>query len=222
MNIDLVIFDCDGTLVDSEPLTNRLIAQMIGEKGIEISPKECMDRFVGKNIMVISEFLEERIGPFDKVAFEVEYRSRCLDIFHEELEAIPGSMELVESMKIPFCIASNGPRAKMDVTLTACGFFDMVGPDRIFSAYDIKQWKPDPGLFLHAAQQMGKIPQNTVVIEDSLPGIDAALNASMDVLVYNPHEDPKMMISGVKNFKEMSQIQDFLATFDITSPVTKR
>ena len=105
----------------------------------------------------------------------------------------------------------------MDVTLEACGFFDLVEKNKIFSAYDIQQWKPDPGLFIHAAEEMGINPKRSIVIEDSLSGVRAALNASMEVLVYNPHDDPKTMIPGVRNFRDMPGMQNYLSEYGITS-----
>jgi len=207
---DLIIFDCDGTLVDSEPVTNGLIAEMIKERGIEITKEECLDRFAGKSLMDIIYFIREKKVHEDEVTFETEYRQRCDEIFKRDLKPIPGVPDLLASLTIPFCVASNGPKVKMDVTLPATELDHFFTEERIFSAYDIQAWKPKPDLFLHAASQMGVPPDRCLVIEDTWSGIMGAINAEIDVWAYNPHLDKRLYQNGVPSFTEMNTIAERL------------
>ncbi|MEL6122404.1 MAG: HAD-IA family hydrolase [Bacteroidota bacterium] len=209
----LVIFDCDGTLVDSEPLTNGLIATMIQEHGISISAAECIDRFAGKTLMQITDFIKEQQNDLDEKKFESEFRRRCIDVFHAELTAIPGVVDLVESLSIQYCVASNGPLEKMDVTLPAAGLDRFFTKGNIFSAYQIQKWKPEPDLFLYAAQQMGIDPEECLVIEDTWSGAMGAVNAGIDVMVYNPHYDHRVYIDRVPNFYSMASIRGEILSY---------
>ena len=128
MKYDLLIFDCDGTLVDSEPVTNRLISKMMAERGITLSPHECLTNFSGKNIMYITDYMKRFIGPFDHETFEEEYRARCLKVFDYELKGIPGVENILEKEKTRKCIASNGPRRKMEATLKITGISKFFEP----------------------------------------------------------------------------------------------
>jgi len=208
---ELIIFDCDGTLVDSEPLTNRLIADMITEMGIPMDQNESLRLFAGKTLKHITSFIASSGVHIDDQKFEDEYRHRCLGLFNEELEAIPGVQSLINQLNIPFCVASNGPKKKMDVTLPAAGLEKYFPPERIFSAYDINHWKPDPELFLHAAECMNVSPSKCLVIEDTWSGLMGAVNGGIDVLGYNPHGDKRMFVNNVPNYKSMFEIQSYLS-----------
>ncbi len=212
MNYDLVIFDCDGTLVDSEPVTMRLITKMMKEMGIESDTESNLARFAGKNIFFITEWMEEMIGSFDKAEFERDYRERCLQVFDDELEAVPGVIELIQSLTVPYCIASNGPMEKMDVTLRVTNIMELFSRDHIFSAYDLQKWKPDPALYLHVTEVMGATKDKAVVIEDTLPGLMGAVNAGIDVIAYNPHHKTELHVDGVPNYEHMDQIREHLHT----------
>lgn len=215
MKYDLVIFDCDGTLVDSEPVTMRLIVTMMKERGLTLSFEDALQEFAGKNLMLINDYMEQHIGPFDHDAFEEEYRYRCLDVFDKELEIVEGVDVLIHKLKIPYCIASNGPRRKMDVTLKVTGLDKLFPIENIYSAYDIKKWKPEPDLYLYAAKHMNVEKSRAIVVEDTLPGLMGAVNGGIDVVAYNPHENQEMKIDGVPNFKHMNEIGDYFATFGI-------
>lgn len=207
---ELIIFDCDGTLVDSEKLTNRLIATMINEIGIPVDTESCLDLFAGKTISHITSYIKEQGVTINDQEFESSYRSRCTDLFHGELQAIPGVEELLMSLKVPYCIASNGPKKKMNVTLPASGLDKYFTEETVFSAYDIKKWKPEPTLFLHAAKQMNVHASKCLVIEDTWSGVMGAVNAKIDVLAYNPHRDARMYLDGVPNYCKMTDIQNFI------------
>ncbi len=210
---ELIIFDCDGTLVDSEPLTNRLIATLINERGIEITTEECLDRFAGKTIGHITSFIAEHIPDHDEQTFELEYRARCKTIFEEELEPIAGVKELLDELTVPFCVASNGPLEKMAITLPASGLDKFFTDTNTFSAYQVEAWKPKPDLFLYAAKQMNVDPSKALVIEDTWSGVMGAVNGGIDVWVYNAHLDPRVYVNEVPNFFKMSSLRQYLKAY---------
>lgn len=215
--VELVIFDCDGTLVDTEKLTNRLISNMLAERHVLISPEECIKRFAGKTLLAIIDYTETFIGPIDHKMFEYEYRERCVPLFESELVSIEGAESILQNLRAKKCIASNGPLEKMKITLKTTGLGRFFESSSIFSAYEIGKWKPDPGLFLHAARQFGINKENALVIEDSLSGVEAAINAQMEVLVYNPSNDDELLLPGIKNFNSMSQLSHYLKDIGILS-----
>lgn len=210
MKYDLVIFDCDGTLVDSEPVTMRLICKMMQEMGIELAFNEALEDFAGKNMMHITTYMESQIGSFDKVAFEKDYRHRCIQVFKDELEIVPGVDDLIKQLPVPYCIASNGPKEKMDVTLSVTGLIDLFDPNHIFSAYDFQKWKPDPTLYQSVLAYFDCSPECAVVIEDTMPGIMGAVNAGIDTIAYNPKNEMELNQSEAKNFGSMREISNYL------------
>ena len=115
--------------------------------------------------------------------FEATLRAAMAQVFRERLQPMPGAAAMLDALRVPFCVASNGPRAKTELTLTITGLRPRFDASRIFSAYDVKSWKPEPGLFLHAAQAMGVPPERCAVVEDSEPGVRAGLAAGMRVHV---------------------------------------
>lgn len=181
---DLVIFDCDGTLVDSERLSNRIIADMLRELGVECTDEEVMDRFAGTSFDYINDYLTESLKLNLDFDFEKVYRKRSKVVFEKELLPIAGVPEFLHHLSTPICIASNGPKEKMMVTLEVTDLLKYFTTGNMFSAYDIQKWKPEPDLFLLAAQEMGVKPSKCLVIEDTLHGAMGAIRAHMEVLVY--------------------------------------
>ena len=181
-----VIFDCDGTLVDSEPLTMEVLVDYLLELGLEISPEEAPMMFVGRDMPGIMKVLEARIGRRLPAVFCEEFRRRQASVLRRSLKPIEGARELLNAMTRPFCVASNAPREKIEISLTVTRLAGFFGKQRTFSAYDIQVWKPEPDLFLHAAKRMNCEPSLCVVIEDSVAGIQAGLAAGMQVIGYSP------------------------------------
>lgn len=183
MSVDLVIFDCDGVLVDSEPITNRILAQGMTRHGLPLSTEGAIDLFVGGTIK--SVFDQARtLGAALPDDWIEDFYDRMIETLGREVVAIEGAHALLDRLDaagIPYCVASNGPMRKMDVTLKRTGLWPWV-EGRIFSAHDVGVAKPDPGLFLHAAKALGTSPDHAVVIEDSVSGIRAAQAAGMRCL----------------------------------------
>ncbi len=188
-NFEAILFDCDGTLVDSEPITNNVLADYAGEFGVTMSGEEAFALFVGRDMNGIVTVLESRLGEKLPDHFCDEFRKRQATALREELQAIDGAHEMLKAMTKPFCVASNAPREKIQINLTVTGLDAYFTPELTFSAYDIQAWKPKPDLFLHAAEKMKIAPVDCVVIEDSPAGIEAGLAAGMQVIGYSSHED---------------------------------
>jgi HAD superfamily hydrolase (TIGR01509 family) len=129
--------------------------------------------------------LEARLGRPLPPHYEATLRAAMAQAFRERLQVIPGAFETLRGLAKPYCIASNGPRAKMDLTLEITGLAPHFG-ERVFSAYEVGSFKPEPGLFLHAAAAMGVVPARCVVVEDSLAGVEAGVAAGMLVYVLAP------------------------------------
>lgn len=206
---ELIIFDCDGTLVDSEPLSNSVIAQMMRDLGIEISNKEALDLFMGTSIATIIDYIEKDQGIPLEFNFEDHYRKKINLVFKEQLKAIPGVVEFISKLNCAICVASNGPRNKMQTTLSLTGLTKYFADDNIFSAHDIQKWKPKPDLFLYAAKKM-KIPIDAcLVIEDSMAGALGAIEAKMDLLVYTGAHNPEPFTDKkIQTFSHFNQLQD--------------
>ena len=171
-----IIFDMDGTLVDSEGLSARAFLELLPE--LPYDEAGMAARYRGRKLALIMAALEQEIGRELPEDFEPRYRAIVARLFDTELQPIPGAGEMLGALDIPFCVASNGPLFKMRQALGVTGlsrFFE----DRMFSAYDVGAWKPDPGLFLHAAAAMAAEPAECLVVEDSWLGVEAALAAGM-------------------------------------------
>lgn len=186
----LVIFDCDGVLVDTEPVTLRAMREWVAEQGLPLTDAEVAERFKGVELAEIRRQVEAAVGRVLD-GFEEGYRERMFAGFEAGVPEIPGAGDLLDRLRaagIPLCVASNGPRAKMAVSLRASGLEARLGGlegGLVFSAYDIGVFKPAPGLFLHAAEAMGgHEPRRCVVIEDSTSGVAAAKAAGMRCIAY--------------------------------------
>jgi len=182
----LVIFDCDGVLVDTEPTANRLLVRVLAEDGFHISYDECRRLFVGRTMEAVMAHVEAAIGRPLGAHWPVYIRDETLKAFAEGVQAVAGSRDALHALRakgVSFCVASSGRFEKMRFTLGATGLLPLV-ENVLFSAEEVARGKPAPDLFLHAAACMGHAPESCLVIEDSLPGVQAAVAAGMPVIGY--------------------------------------
>lgn len=208
MTYKLVIFDCDGVLVNSEGLGNDVFAAMLAEYGHQISGIESRLRFRGVNLTKCLEILTRETGIELPETFESDFRQRMSDVFKAQLQPVEGALRLVESLKVPYCVASSGPRQKIEENLQTTNLYPYFD-GKIFSGYEVGSWKPDPGLFLAAAQHFDVAPQNCIVIEDSFVGVSAGLTAEMTVLALDADVDPGGLAMAHKVFASIDEIRGF-------------
>ena len=175
---DLLIFDNDGVLVDSEPVANRVLAGLLTEYGVPTTVEESMARFMGRSMPQVRALVEERIGRPLPPDLEARYVGELYPSFERFLQPIPGGADLLAGVRVPVCVASSGTHERIRLTLTCTGLWDRFG-GRVFSAHDVTRGKPAPDLFLHAAAAMGADPKRCAVIEDSPAGITGANAAGM-------------------------------------------
>lgn len=180
-DVGALILDCDGTLVDSEPILLATVADEARalDPSAAITDEE-LHVLKGQSMAFVMTVIGRRLGRELPPDFEARARERMAQVFRERLLPIPGAMQLLRSLKVPYCVASNGPRHKMELTLGITGLLPWL-EGRIFSAYEVGSFKPDPGLFLHAARTMGVAAARCAVVEDSHAGIEAGLAAGMTV-----------------------------------------
>ena len=176
----LLILDCDGVVVDSEPITMRVLTDMLHELGVAIDAEEADERFIGTTFTRTLEIISELLGRPIPEDFVRTYRDRTFAALEAELKPVPGIESALDEIAIPYCIASNGPHAKMRKTLAVTSLLSRF-EGRMFSSADVPRGKPYPDLFLHAAEHFGASPAACLVIEDSTNGITAALAAGMSV-----------------------------------------
>lgn len=176
----LVIFDCDGVLVDSEPLAMRVLLEGLAEAGYAIDEETAYDRFLGRSLATMQAILRDDLG-FELPAERLEgMRLRLFGLYRRELTAMPGIVDALDRLTVPACVASSSQPDRIRISLEVTGLLPRF-ETRLFSATMVVQGKPAPDLFLHAAAQMGVLPAHCLVIEDSAPGIEAARRAGMRV-----------------------------------------
>lgn len=209
----LVIFDCDGVLVDSETIANRIMAETITATGIPITFEECRARFVGGTLQRVVDTVEEWLGKPLPASWKTDFEARRNAAFRQGLRAIPGVAAAVEKILesgTPICVASSGSLDKMELTLGLTDLRRYFG-DNIFSASMVARGKPHPDIFLYAAEQMGQMPQNCAVVEDSLLGTTAGMAAGMRVLAYAAETDEDALVAaGGQTFTDMAQLPGLL------------
>jgi HAD superfamily hydrolase (TIGR01509 family) len=184
VSVDLVIFDCDGVLVDSEVISCRAHAATLTRHGYPITEDQVFDRFLGRSMRQATLEVEAELGRSLPDDFHTQVYAEIFRSFAVSLEATPYIVETLAAITLPVCVASSGPPEKISASLNRVGLYDRFGP-HIFSAVQVKHGKPAPDLFLFAAEQMKVSPARCLVIEDSVSGIAAARAADMTVLGYH-------------------------------------
>ena len=216
MNFDLIIFDCDGVLIDSEILSNRAEVELLKSFGIEFNLGDYMAQFVGKSTKDVLKTIEVS----HNVSLPPEFRrlaeTQIFTAFKTELQPIPGIFELISSLNTAKCIASSSSLSRLEITLNITGLFDKFSP-HIFSAEQVIRGKPAPDLFLFAAAKMQVSPDRCVVIEDSPYGVRAGVHAGMTVLGFTggshiqPGHEARLRDEGaIEICSDMSQVSDWL------------
>jgi len=208
---DLVIFDCDGVLVDSERLSIRVDAIYLEQLGWPMSEAEIIERFVGRSDADMRTEIERHIGGPIPPAIEEAFDRLYLETFAAELAPVDGIREALDAIPTPRCVASSGDHEKIRRSLTLTGLAGYFG-DRIFSATEVAHGKPAPDLFLLAARSLGAAPSRCAVIEDSGFGVDAALAAGMRPLGYAGGVTPAERVArpGAVVFTDMRELPELL------------
>lgn len=201
-----IIFDCDGVLVDSEPIAGQVLVDMANEYGANIDLEYALKNFKGNSMQEcyaqVAELATERL-PDD---FMPNFRERSFESFKKNIQPVEGVTEVVKSLDMPFCVASSGPENKIRLNLELTGLLPYF-EENIFSCFTIKKWKPDPAVFLWAAETMGFHPKECLVIEDSMSGVNAALNGGFDVFGFTAHDyHNELDGNATLTFDDMSQL----------------
>jgi HAD superfamily hydrolase (TIGR01509 family) len=213
---DLIIFDCDGVLVDSEVISCRAHAETLTRHGYPITAEQVLKRFLGVSEREARQAIENEIGRKLPDDFELQVNAATLQFYANDLRPIPGIGETIAAIALPKCVASSGAPEKIRHGLSCAGIYDMLAP-HIFSASQVKRGKPAPDLFLFAAGQMRASPERCVVIEDSIPGVTGALAAGMTVLGFHggshcrPGYEATLRAAGaVITFDDMRHLPDLI------------
>lgn len=199
MDVDLVIFDCDGVLVDSEPLANRELQRALADGGLALSQDEVVRHFVGLSMQSVISKAEGMLDAPLPADFLEKLQHRTFAVFRQKLRSVEGIKEVLLALaarKQRICVASSGDFEKMNLTLCLTGLKDFFAPN-IFSSSQVRRGKPYPDIYLFAAAQMGADPARCLVIEDSVPGVRGAVAAGMEVLAYSTrNEDRALAVAG--------------------------
>lgn len=210
MKYKCIIFDCDGILVDSERITSQIIVDLANDLGANINLEYAINKYTGTSLEFVTSDIQSRTQQEVTDDFKKQYRSKSYEAFQNDLQPIEGIRELLEKLNIPICVASNGPLDKMTLNLKVTKLIHHFN-ENLFSAYEIGFWKPDPTLFLHAAEKMGFQPHECAVVEDSLSGIKAAKAGGFDVYGFAQENHKKAFEDeGATVFSKMSDLQDLL------------
>ena len=178
-----MIFDCDGVLVDSELITNRVFAQMLNEVGIAVTLEDMFEQFVGRSMPQCLELVTKMLGRPVPPHFVEEYQMRAATALGSELKAVPDIETVLAAIRTPYCVASSGTHEKMQTTLGITGLLPQFR-GKMYSVTEVAQSKPFPDVFLHAARQQGVVPAQCAVIEDTPTGVRAGVAAGMTVFGY--------------------------------------
>ncbi len=224
MPTDLVIFDCDGVLVDSEALACVVHAEVLTAHGYAITPAQVHERFLGRSSREARIEVETELGRVLPDAYTVQLKATIDRVFGESLQPVPHIAETLAKLSAPICVASSGTPTRIVSSLTTTGLIDRFAPN-LFSAAQVERGKPAPDLFLFAASQMGAAPSRCLVIEDSIPGVIGARAAGMAVLGFHggahctPASAPALRAAGATaTFDDMRQLPALIARLEQTLP----
>lgn len=213
MRYDLVIFDNDGVLVDSEPISNTILAAYLTELGYPTSYEESIRDYMGSAMHRIHELVQERSGQRLPEDFDDVFHGRVFAAFERELQPVPGAVQLLEKLaadEVPYCVASSGSHERIRVGHRKTGLDRWFDEGRVFSSQDVGRGKPAPDLFLYAAERMSVAPERCVVVEDSPLGVRAANAAGMDVYGFTAMTSAAKLTGATQLFSELGELADLL------------
>ncbi|MEU7408863.1 HAD family hydrolase [Streptomyces sp. NPDC042638] len=213
MRYDLVIFDNDGVLVDSEPISNQLLAAYLTELGHPTSYEDSIRDYMGSAMHRIHDLILERTGQRLPDDFDEVFHARVFAAFERELRPVAGVTGVLEKLSadgVPYCVASSGSHSRIRVGHRATGLDRWFEEGRVFSSEDVGRGKPAPDLFLHAAERMGVAPERCVVVEDSPLGVRAAVAAGMDVYGFTAMTPAARLAGAGQLFSHMDELADLL------------
>ncbi|MGP8300856.1 HAD family hydrolase [Streptomyces inhibens] len=215
MRYDLVIFDNDGVLVDSEPISNTILAGYLTELGYPTSYEDSIRDYMGSAMHRIHELVLERTGRPLPEDFDEVFHGRVFAAFERELQPVPGVTEMLEKLAadgVPYCVASSGSHERIRVGHRKTGLDRWFAAGRVFSSQDVGRGKPAPDLFLHAAREMGVAPERCAVIEDSPLGVQAAVAAEMDVYGFTAMTPSAKLVEpgATRLFAQMAELLELL------------
>ncbi|MGW6296435.1 HAD family hydrolase [Streptomyces sp. NPDC055058] len=213
MRYDLVIFDNDGVLVDSEPISNRLLAAYLTELGHPTSYEDSIRDYMGSAMHRVHDLVEERTGKRLPADFDDVFHARVFAAFERELKPVAGAVDVVEKLaadKVPYCVASSGSHERIRVGHRTTGLDRWFGDEVVFSSQDVGRGKPAPDLFLYAAERMGVTPDRCAVVEDSPLGVQAAVAAGMDVYGFTAMTPPEKLAGATRLFDDLRELPDLL------------
>jgi HAD superfamily hydrolase (TIGR01509 family) len=206
---ELVIFDCDGVLVDSEPISASVLARTLSEAGIPTTPADARSEYQGLMLAEVAARAQQRLGRPPPAGWIARYERERDEAFRRELEPVPGAADAVARVAaagVGVCVASQGKPEKMRLTLGITGLRRLFGPQAIFSAYSVARGKPHPDLFLHAAASMGAEPSRCVVVEDTPSGVTAAVAAGMRVFGYVAGDEQALGDAGAEVLRALDEL----------------
>ncbi len=206
--IKAVLFDCDGTLVDSERLCNQGLAELLGEVGAEISIEDLVRDYRGRKLSETLATVESSFGVTLGETFVVRYRQRVSELFEQQLQPTDGIHDALRGMEHKMAVVSSGPMHKIRQSLSLCALLEHFG-DHVYSSFDVGIWKPDPGIYLHAARALGVPAEHCAVVEDSLVGVQAGVNAGMKTFFYNRFAEP-LPHDSVVSFRDMRELPSLI------------
>lgn len=208
---ELVIFDCDGVLVDSERITNTVFANMLNEQGLPVTLDDMFRDFVGRSMAQCLDIIEEKLGRPVPDAFLDQYHLRCSRALAENLRPVRGIEDALMAIDLPMCVASSGSHAKMQTTLGLTGLLDRFS-GKLFSVTEVENAKPHPDVFLYAAAKMGRAAGRTAVVEDTSLGVRAGVAAGMTVFGYAELSSAQVLADeGAIVFDDMGDLPALLA-----------
>jgi HAD superfamily hydrolase (TIGR01509 family) len=214
MRYDLVIFDNDGVLVDSEPISNTILATYLTELGHPTSYEDSLRDYMGGAVHRVHDLVLERSGQQLPADFDEVFHGRVFAAFERELKPVEGAVEVLEKLAadgVAYCLASSGSHDRIRVGHRAAGLDTWFDEKRIFSSQDVGRGKPAPDLFLYAAEQMGVAPEKCVVVEDSPLGVRAAVAAGMDVYGFTAMTPAERLSGATGLFEDMRELPRLLA-----------